>query len=225
MNIHLGANPSVRFSYQSGPYSLASGQTGAGQAQPTTPPAAGPGTPAPQTPGTNPGGFLDTVTRGLVTLTYEGGAVLQNDPALAVREFATRVHELSSRGYGSADLTAWSPFIGAGARTLILGANAMRVKKTFETEGSSLLEKSLDVARVATDLAGVTGAILRVAMPSQARLGTMLMGIAQSADLVSHGARFGMHSAPRVKNWLKNHEEKQAREREREKKARQAGEA
>ena len=183
---------------------------------PANPPA------QPSTPGLPPSGFLDTVTKGLVTVTYEGGAVLQNDPALAVREFATRVHELSSRGYGSSDLQAWAPYIGAGARTLILGANIMRAQRTFSTEGAGLLVKSLDVARVATDLIGVTGAVLRAVSPANAALGTTMMGIAQGADLVSHGARFGLHSAPRVTNWLKDHEEKKARQKERERSALEA---
>lgn len=173
----------------------------------------------PANPGLPPGagsGFLDTITRGIVTLTYEGGAVLENDPALAVRQFATTVHEYASRGYGSADWQAWAPYVGVGARTLIAGANVMRAKKTFGSATSSLLEKGLDTARVATDLMGVAGAVLRVVSPRHATLGTTMMGIAQSADLVSHGARFGLHSAPRVNAWLKDHEEKKARERARE---------
>lgn len=174
----------------------------------------------PANPGLPPGagsGFLDTLTRGLVTLTYEGGAVLENDPALAVRQFATTVHEYASRGYGSADLQAWAPYVGVGARTLIAGANVMRARKTLGGGSTaSLLEKGLDVARVATDLVGVSGAVLRVISPRHAALGTTMMGIAQSADLVSHGARFGFHSAPRVNAWLKEHEEKKAREKARE---------
>jgi hypothetical protein len=157
-----------------------------------------------------------------VTLTYESAAVVQNDPALAVREFATRVHEMSSRGYGSSDLTAWAPYVGVGARTLILGANVLRAQKTIGGDGAGLLEKGLDAVRVTTDLLGVAGAVMRVVSPKYAPLGTTLMGIAQSADLVSHGARFGMHSAPRVTSWLKEHEEKKAREKQREKMAAEA---
>jgi hypothetical protein len=153
----------------------------------------------------------------MVTAVYESGAVLQNDPTLAVRQFATTTSEWMNRGYAGTDQAAWLPFIGAGARTLILGADVLRAKRTFSTE-TSLLEKSLDVARVATDLAGVAGAVLRVVSSEHAALGTTLMGIAQGADLISHGARFGMHSAPRVRTWLKDHEDKKARERERERK-------
>ncbi len=159
------------------------------------------------------GRMLDMVTNGIGTLVYEGTAVLQNDPALAVREFATRVHEGASRGYGSSDLQAWAPYVGVGARTLIMGANVMRAQSTIKDKTAGLLEKSLDVIRVATDLAGVAGAVMRVVSPEWAPLGTKLMGIAQSADLVSHGARFGLHAAPRVKNFLKAQEDKKAKER------------
>lgn len=159
------------------------------------------------------GRMLDMVTNGIGTLVYEGTAVLQNDPALAVREFATRVHEGASRGYGSSDLQAWAPYVGVGARTLIFGANVMRAQSTMKDQTAGLLEKSLDVIRVATDLAGVAGAVMRVVSPEWAPLGTKLMGIAQSADLVSHGARFGFHAAPRVKSFLKNQEDKRAKER------------
>lgn len=171
------------------------------EAQPTTPPPTG-------------GAFdrlVDGLTRGAETVLYEGTAVLQNDPALAIREFATRVHEGASRGYGSADLQAWAPFVGVGARTLIAGANILRAQTSWKDQTAGILEKSLDVVRVATDLAGVAGAVMRVASPEWAPLGTKLMGIAQSADLVSHGARFGFHSAPRVKSWLNEQEQKRAK--------------
>ena len=180
----------------------------------TSRPQADPATPA--KPGNNSGAgsrMLDMVTNGIETLVYESTAVLQNDPALAVREFATRVHEGASRGYGSSDLQAWAPYVGVGARTLIFGANVLRAKDSLKDQTAGLLEKSLDVVRVATDLAGVAGAVMRVVSPEWAPLGTKLMGIAQSADLVSHGARFGFHAAPRVKNYLKVREDKRAKER------------
>lgn len=165
--------------------------------------------------GNNSGGaggrLLDKVTSGVETLVYEGTAVLQNDPALAVREFATRVHDGASRGYGSADLQAWAPYVGVGARTLIAGANILRAQTSLKDKSVGLLEKSLDVVRVATDLIGVAGAVMRVVSPEWAPLGTKMMGIAQSADLVSHGARFGFHAAPRVKEYLRLHEEKKAK--------------
>ena len=173
----------------------------ASEAQPTTPPVAGGAVDR----------LVDSLTRGAETLVYEGTAVLQNDPALAVREFATRVHEGASRGYGSADLQAWAPYVGVGARTLIFGANVIRAQTSLKDPTKGLLERSLDVARVATDLAGVAGAVLRVVSPKYAGLGTSLMGIAQSADLVSHGARFGLHAAPRVKAWLTDQAQKRAK--------------
>ncbi len=171
------------------------------EAQPTTPPTSGGAVDR----------LVDGLTRGVETLVYEGTAVLQNDPALAVREFATRVHEGASRGYGSADLQAWAPYVGVGARTLIFGANVIRAQTSFKDPTTGLLERSLDVARVATDLAGVAGAVLRVVSTDYAPLGTSLMGIAQSADLVSHGARFGLHAAPRVKTWLTEQAQKRAK--------------
>lgn len=162
--------------------------------------------------GTAGGRLLDKLSDGFETLVYEGTAVLQNDPALAVREFATRVHEGASRGYGSADLQAWAPYVGVGARTLICGANVLRAQSSLKDPTAGLLEKSLDVVRVATDLMGVAGAVMRVVSPEWAPLGTKLMGIAQSADLVSHGARFGFHASPRVKEYLKTKEQKKAKE-------------
>ncbi len=171
------------------------------EATPTTPPASGGAADR----------LLDTLTRGVETLVYEGTAIAQNDPALAVREFATRVHEGASRGYGSADLQAWAPYVGVGARTLILGANVIRAQSSFKDPTTGLLERSLDVVRVATDLAGVAGAVLRVATTEYTALGTSLMGVAQSADLVSHGARFGFHAAPRVKAWLTEQATKRAK--------------
>ncbi len=218
MNILTGSNPYGRTTYtaQYGG-TLAKGGSNQPVALDATDEngALKPQVPTDLSPGNN---FLDAVTKGMVTLTAESGAVLQNDPALAVREFATRVHDLASRGYGSADLQAWAPYVGVGARTLIMGANVMRAHHVFTTDGASWLDKGLDSARVATDLLGVAGAVLRATSTTHAALGTTLMGIAQAADLVSHGARFGMHSAPRVKSWLKDHDQKKARQREREKK-------
>lgn len=218
MNILTASNPYGRTTYTA-QYSGALASGGAGQPIPLDATDANgalkPQAPSNVSPGNN---FLDTLTKGVVTLTAESGAVLQNDPALAVREFATRVHDLASRGYGSADLQAWAPYVGVGARTLILGANVMRAHQVFKNDAGTWLDKGLDSARVATDLLGVAGALLRATSPSHASLGTTLMGVAQAADLVSHGARFGMHSAPRVKDWLKEHDQKKARQREREKK-------
>lgn len=218
MNILTGSNPYGRALSTARPAAAtAQGATG----QPTDAEVADDkGSIKPQIPGDIAPGthFLDVVTKGMVTLTAESGAVLQNDPALAVREFATRVHDLASRGYGSADLQAWAPYVGVGARTLILGANVMRAHQVYNSDSASWLDKGLDSARVATDLLGVAGAVLRATSTTYAGLGTTLMGVAQAADLVSHGARFGMHSAPRVKSWLKEHDQKKARQREREKK-------
>ena len=158
---------------------------------------------------------MDTVTEGMKTFVFESAAVLQNDPALAVREAATGMNEMFSRGYDSPTVQSWGPKIGVGARTLILGANVFRLQKTFSNQTASLLEKSMDVARIATDLVGLAGAGLRAISPEHAALGSAMLGWSQAADIVSHGARFGMHSAPRMKAWLKFHDEQRAVEKER----------
>ncbi len=134
----------------------------------------------------------------------------KNDPALALRYGATVISEKLLEGTGTSVRPAFSQAIIPTIRLAILGANAYRLNTTFKDPGSSLLEKGLDVARVATDLAGLAGSVMQFAMPAQASLANTLVGVSYAADSVSHSIRGVLHGADRVKVWKKQLQERKA---------------
>jgi hypothetical protein len=133
----------------------------------------------------------------------EVAEVAKNDPALALRYGATTISEKLLEGVGQNVRDGFGKAIIPTIRLSILGANAYRMNRTFKDPGSHLLEKGLDVARVATDILGFAGSILKYVMPSKAALGDTLVGISYAADTVSHSARLLTHGAQRVTVWKK----------------------
>lgn len=134
----------------------------------------------------------------------------KNDPALALRYGATTISEKLLEGTGNNVRPAFNQAIIPTIRLAILGANLYRAKETFKDTGSNLLEKGLDVARVATDLAGLAGSVMKFVLPNQAALGDTLVGVSYAADSVSHSIRGVFHGADRVKVWKKQLAEKKA---------------
>lgn len=134
----------------------------------------------------------------------------KNDPALALRYGATSISEKLLEGVGSPVRDGFGVAIVPTIRLAILGANAYKLNHTFKDPGSNLAEKGLDVARVATDLLGFAGSVLKYAMPSKAALGDTLVGISYAADTVSHSVRLMTHGATRVNVWKKQLAERKA---------------
>lgn len=166
------------------------------------------------TPGTpKESGFARVAEMAIDTAFFAANEVVElgrNDPALALRYGATTISEKLLEGTGNNVRPAFNQAIIPTIRLAILGANLFRAKETFKDPSSNLLEKGLDVARVATDLAGLAGSVMQFAMPAQASLANTLVGVSYAADSVSHSIRGVFHGADRVKVWKKQIAEKKA---------------
>lgn len=134
----------------------------------------------------------------------------KNDPALALRYGATSISNKLLEGTGPAVREGFGSAIIPTIRLSILGANAYRLNTTLKDPRSNLLEKGLDIARVATDLVGLAGSVLKYAMPSKAALGDAMVGFSYAADSVSHSARLVTHGADRSVAWKKAINERRA---------------
>ncbi len=169
-------------------------------------------------PGVSPGSPKESILTRLGEMTVdtaffaanEIAELGKNDPALAMRYGATTISEKLLEGTGDNVRPAFNQAIIPTIRLAILGANIYRANETFKDPGSNLVEKGLDVARVATDLAGLAGSVMQFVLPAQAALGDTLVGVSYAADSVSHSIRGVLHGADRVKVWKKQLAEKKA---------------
>lgn len=152
-------------------------------------------------------GAIGALTDAFIDTGYfmmnEAMQVAANDPALALRYGATTISEKLLQGTGPTVRDGFGEAIVPTIRLSLLGANAYRLTKTFEDPGSHWAEKGLDIARVATDLVGLAGSVLKYIAPSRAALGDTLVGVAYAADSVSHSVRLMTHGSDRVKVWKK----------------------
>lgn len=135
----------------------------------------------------------------------------KNDPALALRYGATSISEKLLEGTGNSVREGFGKAIIPTIRLSILGANAIRAKDTFKDPTAHWAEKGLDTVRVATDLVGLAGSVMRWVMPSKAALGDSLVGFSYAADSVSHAIRLMTHGADRVTVWKKALAERRAK--------------
>lgn len=127
----------------------------------------------------------------------------KNDPALALRYGATSMSDQLLQGVGENVRQGFNAAIIPTIRMSILAANSYRAKRTFTDSSSHLAEKAFDAARVATDVIGLAGSVMKYAFPERAALGDTLVGISYAADAVSHSVRGMTHGASRAVTWKK----------------------
>lgn len=165
------------------------------------------------TDGDRPSGF-ERFAETLMDTTFFGANELvevgKNDPALALRYGATTISQKLLEGTGPTVREGFGAAIIPTIRLSILGANAYRLNSTLKDPTAHIAEKGLDVLRVATDLVGLAGSVLKYAMPSKAALGDTLVGVSYAADAVSHSVRLMTHGADRVTVWKKQLAERKA---------------
>ncbi len=125
----------------------------------------------------------------------------KNDPALAMRVAATQISPTLLQGVDQPTVAAFGKFIVPAVRVGLLGCNIYRLNRTNELASSTFAEKSMDGLRVATDVVGLAGAVLRIAVPSWASAGDTMVGISYAADTVSHAMRGLTHGSQRIQVW------------------------
>lgn len=154
--------------------------------------------------------FGEAILDTAVFATNELVEVGKNDPALALRYGATSISEKLLEGTGNSVREGFGKAIIPTIRLSILGANALRAKDTFKDPTAHWAEKGLDTVRVATDLVGLAGSVMRWVVPAKAALGDSLVGFSYAADSVSHAIRLMTHGADRVAVWKKAIAERRA---------------
>lgn len=170
--------------------------------------------PASSSPIQNPrsgfGGFAEAVIDTTFFAANELTELGKNDPALALRYGATSISEKLLEGTGSTVREGFGQAIIPTIRLSILGANAFRLNSTFKDPTAHWSEKTLDGLRVATDLVGLAGSVMKWVVPAKAALGDSLVGFSYAADSVSHSLRLMYHGADRVTVWKKQLTERKA---------------
>lgn len=156
--------------------------------------------PAPADPKT-PGDFLTTSVEllkdGGMFLLNESREAAKNDPALGLRLAANRFDAEFLDGTGDV-AEGFSGMAVAFVRGGLLGANVFRASNTFGDPNAKFYQKALDVGRVATDLVGLAGAVMTLAVPNMAATGRVMTQFAYGADLVSHSVRSLEHAGTRI---------------------------
>lgn len=149
------------------------------------------------------GGVFD----GLVDAGYfamnEIVEVGRNDPALALRYGATSLSEQLLTGVADPVRQGFGAAIIPTIRLSILAANGYRTRRTFADPTAHWAEKAFDLTRLATDVMGLAGSVMKYAWPAKAALGDTLVGASYAADAVSHSVRAMTHGADRVNVWKK----------------------
>ncbi len=156
------------------------------------------GTPQPGSPRSAVGEAIDA-TRAMIQFSFnEAAALASHDPALGVRTVATQMYPRLLDRVDSGLRDGMDVHVQPAIQGLITGANVYRAVRTYRDPNSGVLAKGLDTLRVATDLMGVAGAVLRLVKPSQAALGETLLRQAYAFGLASHALRAVEHGAERV---------------------------
>ena len=169
---------------------------------------------SPESPIETPHNSFSTLGEAIVDTSFfafnELVEVGKNDPALALRYGATTISEKLLEGTGNSVREGFGQAIIPTIRLSILGANAYKARSTFMDPTAHWAEKSLDTVRVATDLVGLAGSVMKWVMPSKAALGDTLVGFSYAADTVSHSIRLMTHGSDRVAVWKKAIAERKA---------------
>lgn len=121
----------------------------------------------------------------------------KNDPALGMRLFATTVSDKLLEGVDDGVRGGFDKAIVPTIRAGLLGLNGYRAFRTFKDPNAHIAQKGLDALRVATDMVGLAGGLIKVFSPAHAGVGETMMGAAYAADTVSHAIRAGEHGYDR----------------------------
>jgi hypothetical protein len=153
--------------------------------------------PSPKTPSD----FLTTSAElfkdGAMFVLTEAREAAKNDPALGLRLAANRFDAEFLAGTGDV-ADGFSGMAVAFVRGGLLGANVYRATNTFKNPDTKLYQKALDIGRIATDVVGLAGAVMAIAVPSMAATGKVMTQFAYGADLVSHSVRTLEHTGQRI---------------------------
>jgi hypothetical protein len=148
-----------------------------------------------------PSDFLTTSVEilkdGGMFLLNESREAAKNDPALGLRLAANRFDAEFLDGTGDV-ADGFSGMAVAFVRGGLLGANVYRASNTLRSADTKFYQKALDVGRIATDLVGLAGAVMTLAVPSMAATGRTMVQFAYGADLVSHSVRTLEHAGTRI---------------------------
>ncbi len=152
-------------------------------------------------PPSSAGDFLTTSAEllkdGGMFILNESREAAKNDPALGLRLAANRFDAEFLDGTGNV-AEGFSGMAVAFVRGGLLGANVFRATNTFKDPNAKIYHKALDVGRIATDLVGLAGAVMTLAVPSMAETGRVMTQFAYGADLVSHSVRTQEHDGGRI---------------------------
>jgi len=135
----------------------------------------------------------DRVIGGLRTsvraVTDEVATVVDNDPAFMMRNAATVVKTQVYNGIPSELQTiadkAFIPIVRGAA----LALDGARAYKTWTNTESSWLDRGMDTAHVACDIAGVVGAVAPMVFPALAPYADKLLAVGFAGDIVSYSYR------------------------------------
>lgn len=126
---------------------------------------------------------------GIRTVTDEVSTVVDNDPAFMMRNAATVVKTQVYNGIPSelqsiAD-KAFIPIVRGAA----LALDGSRCFKTWQNKESRGIDRIMDTAHVATDIAGLVGAVAPMVFPSLAPYADKLLAVGFAGDIVSYSYR------------------------------------
>lgn len=143
---------------------------------------------------------------GLVTGLMFGATELRelgtNDPSLAFRSAATIIAPNLMSGVNNPVVTdTANNWVVPVVRGALLGINTAVAVRTFRDPEASAVNKFLDGARVASDLAGAIGGLALLFTPKYAQIGAKMVGASYAFDIGSHAIRTLQHGASRVKIW------------------------
>lgn len=126
---------------------------------------------------------------GVRTVTEEVSGVVDNDPAFMLRNAATVVKTQVYNGIPTDLQTLADKALIPFARTASLALDGARCFKTLRDKEASLLDKGMDTAHVAADIAGVVGAIGPMIFPALAPYADTLLAVGFAGDIVSYSYR------------------------------------
>ncbi len=126
---------------------------------------------------------------GIRSVTDEVSTVVDNDPAFMMRNAATVVKTQVYNGIPSELQTiadkAFIPIVRGAA----LALDGSRAFKTWKNPDASWLDKGMDSAHVACDLAGLVGAVAPMVFPPLAPYADKLLAVGFAGDIVSYSYR------------------------------------
>ncbi len=126
---------------------------------------------------------------GVRTITEEVATVVDNDPAFMLRNAATVVKTQVYSGIPTQlQEIADKAFIPL-ARGASLALDGTRCYKTWTNPNSTWMDRSLDTLHVATDIAGLVGAVAPMVFPPLAPYADTLLAAGFAGDIVSYSYR------------------------------------